>query len=144
MSLTNEERSKWDGVDNALSKFGFPTSVDNREEVIKLLKEEIVKEYDEEGDQFLMRLLCAQLFSIGNVEDSLLIWEAKSCCFDTMLGIDVQFLFGAGLERTKSYLTDIDTEKSLYALEYISKCNSDFIDFSVENIIEQTKVFYNI
>ena len=44
------------------------------------------------------------LFSIGNVEDSVLIWKAKMINFDVGCMIDVEFLFGAGIKETLEYI----------------------------------------
>ena len=101
---------------------------------------------DEVGDQFLMRLLCAQLFSLGFVEDSLLVWRAKPCNFDTHLGIDTQFLFGAGLESTKEFLRGAGSEEAVDALDYISRCEAanDFGSFTIERVLKQTQEFYGV
>ena len=99
--MANDDSDGWEGVDAALCRFGLPAKRVDRPAITAALEEQIRLEADEVGDQFLMRLLCAQLFSLGAVEDSLLIWRAKRCNFDTHCGIDVQFLCGAGLERTK-------------------------------------------
>ena len=87
-----------------ISKYGLPARKESREEIRALLRIEIEKEVeDEEGDTDTFRCLIAQLFSIGNVEDFTLIWEAKSISFDLMCGMDVQFLCGAGLNETIEY-----------------------------------------
>src|SRR5579885_1101550 len=69
----------WKGVDEALDRFGLPADPKHRGQIRQLLVEQIQKQIDDDddGDQSLMRLLCAQLFSIGNVEDALIIWQAK-------------------------------------------------------------------
>lgn len=134
----------WEGVNAALSRFGLPAKSLDRPTIIAELQEQIRREADEEGDQFLMRLLCAQLFSLGVVEDSLLVWEAKSCCFDTMLGIDTQFLCGAGLEQTKEFLRNTDSDASRDALNYIADCEPDFRNFSVEEVLRRAKKFYKV
>jgi hypothetical protein len=131
-------------VDSALSQFGLPARTADRLTIISSLQEQIRREADEEGDQFLMRLLCAQLFSLGVVNDSLLIWAAKSCNFDTSLGIDVQFLCGAGLELTKNFLKTNGSDASLEALKYLTECEAsgDFREFSVAVVLQQAKDFY--
>jgi hypothetical protein len=136
----------WEGVEAALGRFGLPANPCDRDELIRLLRQELQREEDEEGDQFLMRLVCAQLFSIGLVEDTLIIWEAKSCCFDTLLSIDVQFLCGAGLDRTKDFLRELNTDSALEALDYVKKCEAggDFTGFSVEQQLAETKEFYRV
>ena len=44
-------------LDEALSRFGLPAKATARDEIKRLLAEEVRREADEEGDQFLMRLL---------------------------------------------------------------------------------------
>ena len=56
-------------VDAGLARFGLPPRPEDRDAIIAALDEQMALEVDEEGDQFLMRLLCAQLFSLGRVED---------------------------------------------------------------------------
>jgi len=111
----------WEGVNAALARFGLPAQQDDHDAIIAALDEQIALEADEDGDQFLMRLLCAQLFSLGRTEDSLRVWRAKSCNFDTHCGIDVQFLCCADLEPTKAYLRDNGGDEALEALDYLIK-----------------------
>ncbi len=134
----------WEGVDAALARFGLPARPEDRDAILAALDEQIEREADEEGDQFLMRLLCAQLFSLGRVEDSLRVWRAKSCNFDTHCGIDVQFVCGAGLEPTKAYLQRIGTDDALDALGYLARCaaGGDFEAFSPEQVLKQARAFY--
>ena len=136
----------WEGVDAALARFGLPARAADRDEIARLLREEIRREWDGRADHLLMRVLCAQLFSIGRVEDSLLVWEAKSSGFDPMCGIDVQFLCGAGLEETKGYLRAVGTDPALAARDYIIKCEAadDFADFSVDQVLGWAKHFYRV
>ena len=103
----------WEGVNAALARFGLPARPEDRDAIIAALDEQVRLEADEEGDQFLMRLLCVQLFSLGQVEDSLRVWRAKLCNFDTHCGIDVQFVCGAGLEPTKAYLRHVGGDDAL-------------------------------
>ena len=135
-----------DSVDDALRRFGLPAKATDRSRIIADLQEQIRLEVDEEGDQSLMRVLCAQLFSLGVVEDSLVIWNAKSSNFDTCLGIDVQFLCGAGLEETKQFLETAATDASLRALKYITECETsgDFDRYPLKRVLDETKAFYGV
>src|SRR5215203_4766230 len=108
-------------TDEAIEQFGLPASQPSRDAICSLLGAELERERSEEGDQELLRALCAQLFSIGKVEDSLLIWEAKGCNFDAMCGIDVQFLCGAGLQPTKDFLAASNDPSASNALWYLTK-----------------------
>ncbi len=134
----------WEGVEAALGQFGLPARLGDRSSIIAALEDQIRLEADEVGDQFLMRLLCAQLFSLGVVQDSLLVWRAKSCNFDTHCGIDVQFLCGAGLELTKEFLHRNGSDDALNALDYIAECESDFKNFSIAQVLRQTCEFYGV
>lgn len=58
-----------------------------------------------EGDTVLMKLCCTQLFNVGELDDVLLIWDAKTASFDADCSIDVQLLCGRGLAETKAYLS---------------------------------------
>jgi hypothetical protein len=133
-------------IDIVLSQFGMPALAANRSEIVALLQEQIVLEKDERGNQWLMSLLSAQLFSIGTVEDCLIIWEAKSCCFDTMLGIDAQFLCGAGLKQTKAYLQSVGTDLALDAMDYLTECENcgNFNEFVVQAVIDNLKNYYKV
>ncbi|WP_445630119.1 hypothetical protein [Nostoc sp. DSM 114167] len=134
----------WEGVDEALRRFGLPAKHADRPAIVAALREQIRLETNEVDDQFLMRLLCAQLFSLGVVEDCLLVWKAKSCNFDTHCGIDVQFLCGAGLKQTKEFLRAHGSDPAQDALEYIAQCDCDFADFSVGRTLRQAQEFYRV
>lgn len=138
----------WKGVDDALDRFGLPADPKHRGQIRQLLVEQIQKQIDDDddGDQSLMRLLCAQLFSIGNVEDALIIWQAKSCNFDTMLGIDVQLLCGAGLSETKIFFSSIDSDEAREATRYIEDCekSGDFDRFPIERGLPEYRRFYGV
>jgi len=101
------------------------------------LAEETVRERGEQGDgnAELMRLCCVQLFNVGLLDDVLLIWDAKMAGFDTVSGLDIQFLCGAGLPATKAFLTaHAQVPEAEDALEYLSACEAsgDFEDFTVQ------------
>jgi hypothetical protein len=132
-----------EAVDAALARFGLPAKLADRSEIIAGLEEEITR--DEECDETLMRLLCAQLFSLGVAEDSLLIWRAKSLNFDTFCGIDVQLLCGAGLEQTKAFLADAGTEDAAKALEYLGEAeeSGDFDGFDLEKALAEHRSYYD-
>ena len=88
----------------AFQKFGFPASPRHRAEIRQLLIEEIEREKQGQSGEEMLRTLCVQLFSLGDVEDALLIWDARRSSFDAGCGLDVQFLCGAGLSATKAFL----------------------------------------
>lgn len=131
--------------DDAIQQFGLPTQPAHRETLLRLLSEEIEREQAETGDQELLRTLCAQLFSIGTAEDSLAIWAAKDCNFDTMCGIDVQFLCGAGLEATKEFLATSSAPVAAHALKYLVECeqSGDFLEFSPAKCLSEARFYYH-
>jgi hypothetical protein len=141
-----DEDDGWQGVNAALARFGVPARPADRPAIIAALEEQIRLEADAVGDQFLMRLLCGLLFSLGQVEDSLLVWRAKQCNFDTHCGIDVAFLCGAGLEQTKALLAAAGTEDAAAALEYLRHCEAcgDFAGFSVAGEVAELRRFYRV
>jgi hypothetical protein len=138
------EDDRWQGVNAALARFGLSAKPSDRPAIIAALEEQIRLEADETGDQFLMRLLCGLLFSLGVVEDALVVWRAKQCNFDTHCGIDVAFLCGAGLEETKAYLAAVGTEGATAALEYLRHCEAcgNFARFSVAGEVAELRRFY--
>jgi hypothetical protein len=98
------------------------------------------------GDDVL-RLLCVQLFSIGVVEDSLLLWDAKRSSFDAGLGsVDVQFLCGAGLEETKAYLSQSAGPPAAAALNYLLECarSSDFCEWTPQNTLDEYRRYFHV
>lgn len=84
---------------------------------------------DAEADHELMRLICAQLFGFGLLEDVPLIWYAKERSMDTSFAIDIQMLCGAGYDETEAYLAANGPED---ALDYLRSCHSagDFEEFT--------------
>lgn len=93
----NEKRAE-----EVIRKYGLIPSVENRKEIKELLEYEI-NNYIEGSSEYL-RVLCGMLFCIGNVEDNVLIWQAKMINFDVGCMIDIEFLFGAGIKETLDYI----------------------------------------
>ncbi len=69
-----------------------------------------------------IRLCAFLLFVLAHVEDVRLLWEAKTTSFDTLCGLDIQFLLGAGVARTLEYLQQIQEEWAQNAKQYIEQC----------------------
>jgi hypothetical protein len=132
--------------DEAISDFGIPSSPDHRRAIIEAIETEMIREAQEEGDQSLLKCLCIQLFSIGTVEDSLLIWRVKSHCFDLMCGVDVQLLCGGGLEATRSFLTASDHSTASDALRYLDECvqSGDFQDWTPAKTVAAYRGYYQL
>jgi hypothetical protein len=83
---------------------------------------------------------------LGNVEDALLIWQAKQSSFDAACYIDIQLLCGAGLTETKDALSKNTSPEAKEALAWIIECETagDFDDFSVENYLDFYRRYYGI
>jgi hypothetical protein len=132
--------------DEALLKFGLPASPQCRNEIRRLLAEEIEREKEGKSGEEMLRTLCLQLFSLGVAEDTLLIWDAKQSSFDAGCGLDVQFLCGAGLVVTKEYLVKSDAVSASAILGYLRKCEQagDFEDWTPQWSIEQYRSYYGL
>jgi hypothetical protein len=133
--------------DEAFQNFGLPASPHHRAELRKLLAKEIeLEERGESGEEEMLRTLCLQLFSLGIVEDALLIWEAKQSSFDAQCGLDVQFLCGAGLAATKAFLAGSAAPSASAALEYLAECEQtgDFADWTPQATIDWYRRYYGL
>jgi hypothetical protein len=77
-------------------------------------------------------LVCYLLGLARQIEDCLLIWNAKTTDFDTFCGLDIQLVVFAGVDETITYLEMQDCEEAKEALEYIHECNKagDFLDLT--------------
>lgn len=131
-----------DQLEQVIDTYGLIPQIEHIHTIRTLLQKECANSQRE--DHEYMRLLCVQLFSLGQLEDTGLIWQAKRLSMDSFVMIEVQLLCGAGLEQTKLYLLDIDEEEAIAELAYLEKCESagDFEDFSKEEWIEQAKLYY--
>lgn len=70
------------------------------------------------------------LFKIGDLQDVIPMWKAKRSDFDLGCGFDVQFLVGAGVQKTIDFLENIKNPDAEKAIEYIQSCQKagDFDD----------------
>jgi len=130
-----------------IDQYGLPASPENREVLLTYLSTEMEKEKQgtlEDAD--IIRCILVQLFSIGDVEDSINIWEAKVASFDLMCGMDIQFICGAGIQATKKYLAEHDSNISKNALEHLNKCleAGDFENWTPEVTINTYKSYFGI
>ncbi len=94
----------------------------------------------------MLGTLCVQLFSLGNVDDALLIWEAKESSFDASCGLDIQFVCGAGLEETKDHLAAARIPSAVAALEYIRKCEAagDFAGWTPQRTLSDYQRYFRV
>ena len=131
---------------DALQKFGLPASSQHRDEIRKLLVEETIREQQGESGEEMLRVLCVQLFSLAVVEDSLLIWAAKNSSFDAGCGLDLQFLCGAGLEKTKEYLAASNADTASKALQRLHDCeqSGDFHGWAPQKTINEYRGYFGL
>jgi hypothetical protein len=110
----------------------------DREFVRYLLEQEILEHKSSWGVNENIKLCAYLLFRLGHVEDSLIIWRAKSTNFDTACGVDVQLLAGAGLECTIQYLKEESSDEATEAVSYLEQCieSGDFRN------LERQRAFY--
>ncbi len=59
------------------------------------------------------------LYRIGDLKDVEMMWEAKHIDMDTGCMLDIQYLIGAGIDSTFSYL---ESRKMDDILEYLNRC----------------------
>ena len=131
---------------NALQTFGLPASRADRKQIRHLLVQEIdLARHSQDGEEML-RVLCMQLFSIGVAEDALLVWDAKCANLDAGIGLDIQFLCGAGLQATKDFLAESSDSIAAQALNYLTDCerSGDFADFSPAVWIAKYRRYYGL
>jgi hypothetical protein len=134
--------------DECLQRFGLSPEPEDVAEIRDLLRQQAAVERESQGcgDTMLMKLLCIQLFSVGDVNDTLAIWNAKTASMDADCSIDVQLLCGDGLAETKTFLTAASSDQSQAALNRIleREAAGDFEDFSREDLLTFYKSYYGI
>ena len=127
-----------------IKKYTLSPAADKRQEIIALFKEEMAIENI--TDHEYLKTLCILLFSIGNVTDSMLIWQAKKKDFDAGSYIDIQLLCGAGIQETKQFLKKENSSDSIAALQAIESAEiaGDFDDFNKSEHLEFYHRYYGI
>jgi hypothetical protein len=107
-----------------------------------ILEQEMLSRlHDGAGELFENLYWAAFLLSlVAHVEDVHQLWRAKRLNYDTWCGFDVQFLVGAGVSRTLSYLQSLREEWASDALAYLEKCQQagDFADLEQHRQWRQT------
>lgn len=96
-----------------------------------LEQEMLSRAHDSEGEFYENLYWAGFLLSlVANVEDVRLLWRAKTLDFDTRCGFDVQFLVGAGVSHTLTYLQSLREEWASAAGTYLEQCQQagDFAD----------------
>jgi hypothetical protein len=132
--------------EEALQKFGLPASPTHRGELRRMLVEETERERRGESGEEMLRTVSIQLFSLGVVDDALLIWEAKESSFDAACGLDVQFLCGAGLQATKHYLANSTVPSAAAALEHLRKREAagDFAEWTPQKTLADYRQYFGL
>lgn len=115
----------------------------NREFSIKFLKSIMKSRFDGDFEIGNVENLMLASYLLGlhkDIQDSLLIWDAKKTDFDSYCGLDVQLVVFCGVKETIEFLNKNDTDKALEAKDYLIKCQNagDFDEiedyFSSENL----------
>ena len=120
LALLNDESFRAEVCD----EINKSVSASDRELSRHILKLDTASHQGDWGMSDDMRLSAFLLFKIANVEDSLLIWQAKESNFDTFCGLDIQLTVGAGIDETITYLKSLSDESALAAATYIEECRN--------------------
>lgn len=136
-------------ANTSLKTFGLVPDRDAIDEIRSLLAREAKAEREGHGRERvedLALLCCIQLFSRGNLADSLLICDAKSSGMDLGSSLDVQFLCGGGLNETKEFLTTHPSKAASEALRYIKECEAmgDFDGFSPAQFLGSYREYFGV
>lgn len=126
--------------DIIIERFGLCPSQTNRMAIRQMLENEIQTHSNNEGCGEFLRVLCFMLFFIGEVEDSTLIWKAKTLNMDTGCMIDVGLLCGAGYKQTITFIKDSSIMEDMKL--YLEKCHDAGDEFDKEKIIQNFKAYY--
>ncbi|MGW1278823.1 hypothetical protein ACWD4V_17960 [Streptomyces tsukubensis] len=122
--------------EESLRRFGLRPARAHLDEIRGLLGEHTERERRAQGggDTELMKLCCVQLFNSGDLDDALLVWNAKESGFDAACSIDIELLLGHGLETTKAHLAAHPSPSARAALDRLRDLESEgaFEDFSVK------------
>jgi hypothetical protein len=78
------------------------------------------------GNTHLMRICAAQLWHAGAVEDALLVHRARRTSMDATGAVDGQLMLGAGVARTKEYLTALGTDEAREILDDVAWLEEDY------------------
>jgi len=133
-------------IDESLRRYGLIPEDADLVEIRHLLACEAEAERRGTGrKEDLALLCCVQLFSRGQLDDVLRIWDAKRAGMDLGAYLDVQLLCGAGMDATKAYLAKNGSEEALDALYYIEECEQagDFEGFSPDDFLRGYRSYFD-
>lgn len=105
-----------------------PTSVAGHHTLLRdIFRAEIDDRHNIGSGEFFENLYwCAfLLYLIGDPSDVPMMWHAKHLDFDTACGFDVQFLLGAGPQRTLAYLSEHGYDDIVEGLSAYPELNED-------------------
>ncbi|MBW3636818.1 MAG: hypothetical protein KY445_10205 [Armatimonadetes bacterium] len=136
----------------ALSKFGLVPDASSLEEIRREIAAETAfrradgyDENDYEDYTPVLYLFCVQLFAARQVQDCLFIWRAKQCDFDAFCMVDSEFLCGAGLEETQTFLREQNSEEARKILDFIDQYGSFHrSDWSHEGHLDIYRRYYGL
>ncbi|WP_425395284.1 hypothetical protein [Aeoliella sp.] len=132
-------------AEESLARYGLVPAKADLPSIRTLLQQEIA--CGREGrpsEEDVALLCCVQLFSAGELQDVLFVWSAKQSCFDLGSLIDVQLMCGAGLDETKEYLTEQESEPARIALDYLRACEEagDFDGFTPDSQLAAYRTYF--
>jgi hypothetical protein len=100
--------------------------------------------FDEEGlgsgDNIMFA--CYLLGLHQQIEDCLLIWEAKDLDFDMACYFDIQLVLFSGVAKTIEYLQSSQLSTAQKALEYIQSCQIDIVEDTEAYFLPDNIPFY--
>lgn len=114
-------------ADQHLAAYGLRVGADQ----VSIVRDVLVREARREAETYsgtgtvpgntqLMRMCAVQLWHVGAVEDALLVHRARGTSMDAAGAIDAELMLGAGVARTKEYLTTVCTEEAREILDVIT------------------------
>ncbi|MGC4897292.1 hypothetical protein [Micromonospora sp. DT31] len=72
------------------------------------------------GNTQRMRICAVELWHAGAAEDALLVHRARGTSMDASGAVDAELMLGAGVARTKEYLTALCTDEAREILDQIA------------------------
>jgi hypothetical protein len=89
-----------------------------------VLEQEIAYARHVYNDCYVVTLMACSfmLCKLGQVEDALLISDAKACSYDAQSLIDAHLMCGAGVEATLKHLRSLGTDEANEVAQYLASC----------------------
>jgi hypothetical protein len=119
--------------EESLRRFGVHPAAEDLDAIRTLLVEHTERERraQGEGDTELMKLCCVQLFNSGDLDDALLVWNAKQSSFDAACSIDAALMLGRGIGATMAHLAADPAPSAAAALGYLRELEAlgELVDF---------------